>query len=117
MRISDWSSDVCSSDLRLPFLCTRSCCAIRNSRTAIIRSSGWKNGWRGRIRHEGDHLAQSQMWDVAQDIGHPGADPRRKGRGERISAIAAKSRKAGFALKISWKLGRESGRERLDQNV
>src|SRR3546814_5180423 len=85
MRISDWSSDVCSSDLRLPFLCTRSCCASRNSRTAIIRSSGWKTGWRGWIRHEGDHLAQSQMWDVAQDIGHPGGDPRRKGRGDRRS--------------------------------
>src|SRR3546814_20154748 len=44
MRISDWSSDVCSSDLRIETLATRlmGCCAqAMRPRKTIVKLSSW----------------------------------------------------------------------------
>src|SRR3546814_18608790 len=89
MRISDWSSDVCSSDLEFPILGTESMIAAKVS-LAALRQGGYEAfhktmmGLRGR-------LSEAAIWQAAAEAGLDVARLRRDidrksvGEGKRVS--------------------------------
>src|SRR3546814_3504032 len=54
MRISDWSSDVCSSDLATPSMCTSTTCAANWVARSSRRSAAWATAWGLRATPEGE---------------------------------------------------------------
>src|SRR3546814_6583384 len=98
MRISDWSSDVCSSDLRRewPFVAPGQA-ELAGSRALVI---GY--GTIGRLI--GHRLA-------AFDVAVTGVT--RSGRDETLTTDRWRARLSEF----DWEIGRASGRERVCQDV
>src|SRR3546814_5045274 len=73
MRISDWSSDVCSSDLRIPTPCTSACArlpACATTPASSIPSSARYASWKARLHIRGGitRRSASATWRL------PGAD-------------------------------------------
>src|SRR3546814_9540321 len=62
MRISDWSSDVCSSDLRRPeWAEKRPIATIRPSPRRSRGEGDRRRGWSSIITHYGDHYGDSLL--------------------------------------------------------
>src|SRR3546814_12115573 len=79
MRISDWSSDVCSSDL-----------PAREKRAGSLANRGYQHG-----RRDGQNLAANSGTHIVRDIvradvqGHVAADHRGDGDGQPVSTDRA----------------------------
>src|SRR3546814_14210166 len=116
MRISDWSSDVCSSDLPAP-LAPRQRGAVRLQRgTGFLRS---RSQDRHGVKHRRAHDGSSQWGDkVMADAAHPDRAPNRPTVDQtpdpdEIDRTPATER----GSKLPHKIGRASCRERVCQYV
>src|SRR3546814_14458022 len=105
MRISDWSSDVCSSDLRHLLLSRR--------QHALWRGQGFRAGPRGRPFRDGGYERDTESGDKAHLI-----TPSRKREGNDRHKTAAKPSPNGLRFESQRvKIGRASCRERAWQYV
>src|SRR3546814_14992299 len=111
MRISDWSSDVCSADLLtllfliVPHLLYRAAGRPSPMVMAFLNAVGWIAGLR--IRTTGTRLRRDVLFVSNHvswlDILAPGGAAR--------SAFVSKA-EIGSAPPVGWPIGRASGRER-----
>src|SRR3546814_14562266 len=128
MRISDWSSDVCSSDLRIESIRAQASSADRMV-DAVARANGGRYSVDLHLRHD---LQASESYAVShvrrlEAMRRAGAGPERQADGSwtiphdhlaRVEAFAQRQhrdRPVAVSILSPRQIGRASGRERVCQ--